>query len=299
MVRPVGFVGNQETAASNAFQVDASGLDSKELQRGALGEFDAMVEVLCDADVTVHVFEDTPDPHTPDSIFPNNWVSFHATGEVVLYPLLTPNRRAEVRVELVRTVERESGLAWPELIDLTTLQDTSAFLEGTGSMVLDRTNRIAYACLSPRTTLEGLNEFSRRMSYELVRFHALDREGVAIYHTNVVMGIGEHFAVVCLDAIRDADERRAAESRLRETGHEVVEITIEQMYSFAGNCLAVESSRGESLIVLSEQALNSLRNEQRARLAAHGRLLSTPLDTIESVGGGSARCMLAEIHEPN
>jgi len=299
MVRPVCFAGNLETAASNAFQEDASALDLEELQRRALGEFDAMVEVLRAADVRVHVFEDTPEPHTPDSIFPNNWVSFHATGEVVLYPLLTPNRRAEVRVELVREVERESGAAWPELIDLTTLEETGAFLEGTGSMVLDRANRIAYACLSPRTTREGLDEFARRMNYELVLFRALDRGGVAIYHTNVVMGIGERFAVVCLDAIRDADERRTVEARLVETDHEVIELTIEQLYSFAGNCLAVKSTRGEPLIVLSEQALISLRPEQRASLAAHGRLLSTPLDTIESVGGGSARCMLAEIHEPS
>jgi len=298
MIRPVRFASNAETAASNAFQVVPAGSDEGELQRRALAEFDGLAESLRAAGVRVHVIDDTPEPHTPDSLFPNNWVSFHASGTVVLYPLLTPNRRAEVRLDVLERVEEESGWRWPNRVDLTGLHERGAILEGTGSLVLDRTHRLAYACRSPRTTPAGLEEFAQRMGYEPVVFGALDEGGVEIYHTNVVMGIGSSFAVVCLESIRNATERSMVEGRLRETGHELIAISLEQLGHFAGNCLALESAAGEPLVALSEQALASLDGEQRERLAIHARIVSAPLDTIESVGGGSARCMLAELHEP-
>ncbi len=296
MVRPIRFGSNLETSASNTFQVDPGERDSEEIQRRAIAEFDALVEVLRGADVEVCVIQDTAEPHTPDSIFPNNWVSFHGCGTIVTYPLLTPNRRDEIRADLIQQVEQSVGRKWSETIDLTGLVERGAFLEGTGSMVLDRVHRIAYACLSARTTAGGLAEFAERMNYELIVFRALDRGGSAIYHTNVVMGIGADFAVVCLESIEDETERSAVASRLEETGHELIEITRDQLHDFAGNCLALNSRGGESLVVFSRRALDSLSESQRARLLSHARLLSSPLDTIESVGGGSARCMLAELH---
>ena len=297
MVRPAGFTFNPETARTNGFQRPVEGQVHATVLGRARQEFDHMVEVLETAGVSVHVFEDSEHPHTPDAVFPNNWISFHACGRALLYPMEAPSRRAEVRPEWIEAAGRPLNTRWNAL-DLTGLHETGAFLEGTGSLVLDRAHRVAYACMSPRTTAAGLDVFAREMDYEVQRFHAFDRGGQAIYHTNVLMGIGADYALVCLEAIADPSEREAVRSRLEGTGHEVLGLTVEQMESFAGNCLAVASQDGEPLTVMSTRAAQSLSATQVKALETYGRLVHAPLPTIEAHGGGSARCMLAEIHAP-
>lgn len=293
MIRPVAIAANPETANTNVYQT-GSGATSRALTAAAQREFDGLANALSAAGVDVLAFDDTPEPATPDAHFPNNWISFHATGEVVLYPMLAPNRRSEIRTDLLERLEREHGLAWPRLVDLTPLAAEGAILEGTGSLVLDRRRRLAWACLSPRTTPEGLEAFRRALDYELVSFHATDH-GQAIYHTNVLMGLGPRFAAVCLAAIGDRDEREGLRASLEATGRELFELTPSELHGFAGNLLALESTRGEALIALSDAAWTALRPVTRRRLERHGTLVRADLTTIERLGGGSARCMLAEV----
>lgn len=295
MVRPIRFESNVQTAATNAFQTEQGNLDAESIQNFALAEFNAYVETLRHAGVIVHVFEDTPEPHTPDSMFPNNWISFHSNGTIVLYPMLTPNRREEVRPDLISKLQSESDLSWPKTEDLTGLHEQGAILEGTGSVVLDRKHRIAYACRSPRTTDAGLEEFARRMRYELVVFDSVGFDGTPVFHTNVMMGIGTDFALVCAESIHDEVERGAVQTRLAETGHAVIPISLEQMQRFAGNFLALRSSDGVSLAVFSSGAHKSLNSAQRTEIERFARIVHTPMNTIESHGGGGVRCLLAEV----
>ncbi|WP_217705130.1 citrulline utilization hydrolase CtlX [Peristeroidobacter soli] len=298
MIRPVAFAGNPQTRASNAFQqVDPNSVDSVN-QAAALREFDGLAHALDKAGVTVHTFEDTPDPHTPDSIFPNNWVSFHADGTVVLYPMLAENRRLERRLDLIEALSAKHGFHVARVIDLTRHEHTGRYLEGTGSLVLDRMHRVAYACVSPRTDLDVLGDFAQQLDYDIVAFEANDANGKAIYHTNVLMSVGERFAAVCLSAIRE-DERDGVLNQLRGGGRVVVDLSHEQMNSFAGNMLELGSSLTGSVIAMSEQARGALTAEQRATLESHaGPIVATPIPTIEKLGGGSVRCMLAELHLP-
>ena len=297
MIRPVRFAGNPQTSASNRFQLTMSRA-ADEVQVAALREFDAMVGSLREARVNVHVFEDTPDPHTPDSIFPNNWVSFHADGTVVLYPMLAENRRLERRPELLNELSARRGFRVAQLIDLTQYEQQSKFLEGTGSLVLDRTARIAYACISPRTDLDVLGDFAQRLDYEIVAFEAFDAAGVPIYHTNVLMCIGARFAAICSACIR-ADERAAVVDALRTTGHEIVDLSMEQLAAFAGNMLEMRTSASGSVVAMSARAHDSLTAQQRQTIEARGGpIVATPIPIIETLGGGSVRCMLAEIHLP-
>jgi len=298
MIRPAAFRANRETRASNAFQASDEGADLPSLERCARAELDAFARALRDAGVDVHVLDDTPTPVKSDAVFPNNWISFHAGGEVVLYPLEAPSRRAEVRADVVDELERTLGCRWPRRIDLTGLVADGAFLEGTGSLVLDRPRGIAYACRSSRTTARGLGAFRRALGFDVHAFDATDEAGVAIYHTNVLFALGPRFAVVCLDALPATDERRALERRLQDGGHEIIAITRDELCSFCGNVLALESRDGEPLIALSERARLGFEPAHRERLEAHGRLVSADLTTIETYGGGSARCMLAEIFRP-
>jgi hypothetical protein len=294
MVRPARFGANPETAASNAFQrAPASG--GPEILARARAEFDALVRVLRANGVEVVVVDDTVEPEKPDAVFPNNWVSFHAGGTVVLYPLLAPSRRREVRLDVLDELGRRGVFARRRLVDLRRRDEREGFLEGTGSLVLDRVARAAYACLSPRTSREMLARFERELGHAIIAFEAFDARGVAIYHTNVMMAVGTSVAVVCLDAIRDPADRREVRGRLEASGHELVPLALAQIDEFAGNLLELRSREGEALFVLSERARRALRRDQFDALQRHGRLVSAELDTIETHGGGSARCMIAEV----
>ena len=297
MIRPVRFESNPHTAASNRFQ-GKSQLAAQEQQDVALKEFDGLAVMLREAGVDVVEVDDTSEPHTPDSIFPNNWVSFHANGNVVLYPMEAENRRVERRMDIIDKLSSEFGFQVAEVVDLTPHEADGCFLEGTGSMVLDRINRVAYACQSSRTQLEPLGEFAQLMDYEVVTFDAVDSDGVAIYHTNVMMNIGEELAVICDEAIAREDQREAVMQSLQESGREVLSLTFNQMEAFAGNMLELRSSNGERLIAMSQQALDSLTDWQVDRLQHNGTILAAAINTIEAAAGGSVRCMLAEIHLP-
>jgi hypothetical protein len=297
MIRPVRFESNPLTAASNRFQ-GRSELSPEQQQDDAQREFDALVGALRDKGIVVIVVDDTPEPHTPDSIFPNNWVSFHADGRVVLYPMEAPNRRTERRMDIVRILDEELDLMVREIVDLSHHEQAGHYLEGTGSMVLDRANHIAYACLSSRTQLDPLGDFAQRMEYEVVAFDAVDRDGVPIYHTNVLMNVGESLAVICDAAIIRDDQRQAVMQRLRDSGHAVMCLDYDQLEAFAGNMLELRSGDDTRLIALSKQAFDSLDKGQRDLLQQNGDVLSVPIANIEASAGGSVRCMLAEIHLP-
>lgn len=297
MIRPVRFGFNEETAESNAFQDAEIAAKTKDVaQEDALEEFDNMVAQLRAAGVNVLVYEDTPEPYTPDSIFPNNWVSFHQSGKIVLYPMQAANRRLERRMDIIEDLK--TNFQVEQIIDLTHFEKEGKYLEGTGSMVLDRRYKIAYACLSPRTHSKVLDAFVEEMGYKVVKFHATDAAGKAVYHTNVVMCVGDSFAVVCLQSINDLDERLMVRDELEKSGKQVIEITLEQMNSFAGNMLLVNNKRGEKLLVMSTQAFESLSHKQRDEIDDYATLIHFDLSVIEGNGGGSARCMMAEVHLP-
>jgi hypothetical protein len=292
MIRPVNFGFNAQTAESNAFQVQQA--DQHAAQQKALQEFDGFVAILRQNGVDVTVIEDTHEPHTPDSIFPNNWVSFHDTGDIFLYPMQAENRRLERREDIIN--ELEDNFKAKHIIDLSRFEAKNQFLEGTGSMVLDRENKIAYACLSPRTDAEVLNAFCDYTGYKAVTFGAFDQKGKAVYHTNVLMCIGSRFAVICLDSVTDLYQKLAVIQSLKATGKQVIEITFKQMNQFAGNMLEVKNAAGETLIVMSQAAYGSLTEEQKVVLGKFGKLIYADINTIETNGGGSARCMMAEVH---
>jgi hypothetical protein len=293
MIRPVAFKFNEQTAANNKFQ-QAS--DNNNVHENALQEFDDFVALLRANGVDVTVIDDTLQPETPDSIFPNNWVSFHHTGDVILYPMFSENRRAERRHDILEKLSENFEVK--QVTDLSTHEAQDIFLEGTGSLVLDRDHKIAYACLSFRTNEIALEKFCEATGYDAVVFNAVDSTGFPIYHTNVMMCIGSKFAVVCLDSIPDENELERLVHSIRQTGKELITITFDQMNQFAGNMLEVQNKQGESLLVMSTQAFLSLNTEQIDQLSAHAKLLHAPLYTIEKNGGGSARCMLAEVHLP-
>lgn len=298
MIRPVRFESNPLTAASNRFQGKSdAGPDAQ--QAAALREFDALVGALRAAGIDVIVIDDTPEPHTPDSIFPNNWVSMHADGRVVLYPMEAENRRAERRTDIIEQLHDKLGLMVTEIVDLSAHEDQGHYLEGTGSMVLDRANHVAYACLSSRTHFDPLGEFAQRMDYEVVTFDAVDREGVPIYHTNVLMNVGEKLAVICDVAITSDDQRAAVLGQLKDTGHDVISLSYAQLEAFSGNMLELRNDKGERVVAMSQRAYDSLDEDQLGVLLANGRVISVPIDTIEMSAGGSVRCMLAEVHLPN
>lgn len=297
MVRPHAFGPNEQTAPSNAFQ-RPTGRAPAELRRQALAEFDGMVAALREADIAPLVFEDTDQPVKPDAVFPNNWLTTHADGRVFLYPLESVKRRAERRLDIVESLSTDWGFHVHEIVDLSILESRRQFLEGTGSMVLDRVNHVAYAALSSRSHIDALADFAQRADYEIAAFEAQDSRSRPIYHTNVMMAIGERFAIVCGAAIVDAAKRMAVIERLAASGREVIEIEIHQLEHFVGNMLELSSAGGDGVVLLSRTAHASLTDEQSERISAGGRLLPIDVDTIERVGGGSVRCMLAEIFLP-
>jgi hypothetical protein len=294
MIRPARFGANPETADSNRFQQGEAGTDAPHAARR---EFDGLVVRLREAGVAVEVVEDTPEPAKPDACFPNNWVSFHDDGSVVLYPMMAPSRRAERRAEPIAQL-REAGFRVARTIDLSLWEARDEFLEGTGSLVLDRCHRIAYACRSPRTTAGALTDFAARLGYRTVAFDAFGPDGRPAYHTNVLMAIGEKFAVVCDAAIPDPEERATVLCELHRAGHEPIRISVAEMHGFAGNLLALRSADGGQVIAMSDTAWQSLAPATRRALERHGRIVSAPIPTIERHGGGSVRCMIAEVFLP-
>ena len=290
MVRPVNFGFNEETAVNNSFQTKGC---EECINDKALAEFDRFAGLLRENGVDVYVINDTPEPHTPDSIFPNNWFSTHEGGTLVLYPMFAPNRRAERKGSVLDLITGIFNTV--RVVDLSASEGDGKFLEGTGSMVIDRDNDIVFACRSPRSDEGVLMRFCEELECDYYMFDALDAAGSPIYHTNVMMAIGSAFAVVCLDAVRDINERVAIIDLLEENNKEIIEISPEQMESFAGNMLEVKSMKGEPLLVMSERAKNSLDSEQILAIERYCRILSVDLEYIENNGGGSARCMMAEI----
>lgn len=291
MIRPANCGYNLQTAASNAFQKQLENLSAEEIQARAVEEFDCLTEILRASGINVFVVEDTPEPAKPDAVFPNNWISFHQDGTVFLYPMLSEKRNAERRADIIETLGEDFQIE--KIVDLS--ENENRILEGTGSMVCDHANRKIYACLSPRTDKNLLEKFASMIDYETVTFHCLDENGLEVYHTNVVMCVGEKFAVVCLDTIENSEERETVVKNLCETNHEIIEISIEQMNRFAGNMLEVRNVKDEKFLLMSVSARQSLNEKQLAQIEKYATILSADIETIEAVGGGSVRCILAEI----
>jgi len=297
MIRPANFAFNEETAANNAFQSRDGKMTAEEMRQNAVREFDSFVQHLRDAGVNVIVADDSPSPAKPDAVFPNNWVSFHQEGLVVTYPMFAPTRRRERREEVIEEILQQ-GFSAQNRIHLESSEATNRYLEGTGSIIFDHQHRLAYACLSARTDAGLLEELCQKIGYQKVVFHAVDANGQDIYHTNVMMALGETFVVICLDSVRDTAERKMLEEKFKATGKEIVDITLAQMNAFAGNMLQVRNTAGDTILVMSEQAYRSLTPAQIKTLEKHTRLLHSPIETIETYGGGSARCMMAEVFLP-
>jgi len=299
-IRPVAFRMNEQTAANNHYQKVLADLLPAAVNAHAQQEFDIFVEKLRTAGINVIVIDDIAARNTPDSIFPNNWISFHENGDVALYPMFAENRRNERREDVLDLLE-ENGFEINDIVDYTDAEQEGYFLEGTGSMVLDRGNEKAYCALSPRVEEELLIEFCEDFEMTPVIFEAfqtVNGRREQIYHTNVMMSVGSTFAVICADCIDDKKERKHVIDSLKEDKKEIIYITEEQVAQFAGNLLEVAGAHNKNYIVLSEAARTSLTNEQIKKLEKHGELLSSNLETIEACGGGSARCMMAEVFLP-
>lgn len=291
LVRPANFGFNEETASSNAFQQKQSNNDG--VKTLALAEFDSAVNTLKKAGVNVIVFDDNASPIKPDAIFPNNWISLHDNGTLVLYPMHAANRRLERRLDIVEQLKSQYSIN--NFIDLSYHENENRFLEGTGSIVFDHIHKMAYACLSPRTDKQLLEELCDKLGYKPFSFIAQDIAGKEIYHTNVMMCIAEKFAVVCLDSIIHDKEKRQLVHLLEQTNHEVIAISLEQMNSYAGNMLALKSKNGNDLLVMSQSAHDVLNDEQKASINRYSKIVALQIPTIETIGGGSARCMMAEV----
>ncbi len=293
MIRPAAFAFNPQTAVNNSFQKINEQLHVHEK---ALLEFDNFVNILNVYGIKVFVIQDTLEPHTPDSVFPNNWVSFHEDGTVVLYPMFADNRKLERNKNILEKLNDTFFIR--STIDLTEYEQKNAYLEGTGSMVLDRDHEIAYACLSPRTNASVLYDFCDSIGYSPVLFNAVDENDKEIYHTNVMMCMADSYVVVCFQSIKDQLQRQMLADKFKETGKEIIEITLQQMNHFAGNMLQVENIAGNQFLIMSTQAYNSLTEEQINLLTSFNPIIHSSLHTIEQNGGGSARCMMAEIFLP-
>lgn len=297
MIEPIAFGFNAETAKNNYFQVEQKGFDT---QFKALSEFKMFVEKLRNKGINVITIKDTLDPHTPDSIFPNNWVSFHKDGKVVLYPMFASNRRVERRDDIIENI-KEQGYEVSEIDDWSFLETQGHYLEGTGSMIFDHDNKIAYGSVSLRLDENLFREFCEKYGFTPVVFHSFQTVGeerLPIYHTNVMMCVADKFVVICLDCIDDELERSKVIETIKNSGKEIIEISEEQMQQFAGNMLQVQNKNGEKFLVMSETAYKSLHEDQVAAIEKYCEIIYSDLNTIEVNGGGSARCMLAEVFLP-
>jgi hypothetical protein len=296
MVRPANFGFNDETAGNNAFQSNERGESNEDIASKARDEFDSMVKTLRSKGVDIIVVEDTNEPIKPDAIFPNNWISFHDNGAVVTYPMFAKNRRIERREDIIEGLKKNFEV--DRRYTFEHYEENEMYLEGTGSMLFDRDRNIMYACLSERTDPQIIDKFCVLMGSERVVFHSVDRNGDAIYHTNVMMALGEDFAVLCTASISKQDELDHLTNRLEATGKEIVDISFDQMEAFAGNMLQVRNSSGDTFLVMSQTAYNSLNKNQIETLSAKTNILPINIDTIEYYGGGSVRCMMAEVFLP-
>jgi len=300
MIRPVSFRMNEQTAVNNYYQKVLDSLTPETIQFKALHEFDIFVDKLKAVGVNVIVINDTKEMDTPDSIFPNNWISFHESGDVGLYPMFAKNRRLERRDDILDTLE-ELGFEIENVIDYTSAEEEKLFLEGTGSLLLDRVNSKAYCALSPRADEDLFIEFCEEFEFTPVPFvsnQTVDGKRLPIYHTNVIMCLGEQFSVICLDSIDDKKERKNVIKHLKEDKKEIIAITEEQVNGFSGNMLQVLGANNKRYTVMSNAAFESLTKQQINQLKKHGEILYSSLDTIEACGGGSARCMMAEVFLP-
>ena len=300
MVRPINFRMNEQTAVNNYYQQELTNMLPATINAKAEKEFDDFVIKLQNIGVEVIVVNDTETPSTPDSIFSNNWISFHENGDVGLYPMFAENRRLERREDVLETLESK-GFVIENIVDYTEAEEEEVFLEGTGSMVLDRENRKAYCALSPRADEDLFIEFCEDFEYTPVIFtsnQTVDNQREAIYHTNVMMCVAEQFAIICLESIDDKKERKNVLKHLKENGKEVITITEQQVNAFAGNMLQVKGNNEQRYLVMSSSAYHSLRKEQLQKIEKYNPIIHSSLETIETCGGGSARCMMAEIFLP-
>ncbi|MEP2771595.1 MAG: arginine deiminase-related protein [Fulvivirga sp.] len=301
MIRPQGFGFNEQTAANNFYQKKLDGVSDNEAKIRAKKEFDTFVATLEENGVQVITVEDTPEPNTPDAVFPNNWISFHEKGHVVWYPMYSEIRRGERRGDILATLKNDFGFKVKQIHDLSMYETQGVYLEGTGSMVLDRVNKLAYAAISDRTHMPALNSFCKKVGYTAVNFKAyqtVDDKRLTIYHTNVMMCVADNFAVICLDSIDDKSEKQKLMQRLKSTNKEIIEISEAQCNQFAGNMLQVHNKEGKPYLVMSTTAFKSLGDEQIMAIEKHCAIIHSSLETIESLGGGSARCMMAEVFLP-
>lgn len=297
MVRPAHFGYNINTAKTNAFQQQIASLNEEEVSKKAIEEFDALVRVLKENRVEVLVASDTTDYFTPDAVFPNNWISFHENGKVVLYPMLAPERRLERNLDVFQYLREKYGEAF-KVFDLSSFEEKEKYLEGTGSLILDRENKKAFACISQRTNRDVLKEFEKETGYNVVTFNAVDDNGMPVYHTNVILSVCESFVVVCLEVIKDKQEREFVEKSLSFGERELIKISLEQVKNFCGNVLGLKNSEGEALVVMSTTAFNAFTAAQKEQMEKYVALIHSPIPIIERVGGGSVRCMLAAVHLP-
>jgi len=296
MVRPASFGFNPETAVSNAFQHTVTQAEQKTAQQNALAEFNGLVEVLKQNGVNVTVVFDSEEPRKPDAIFPNNWITTHDDGSIVLYPMCAPNRRYERRRSILDLLQTSFVINTEH--DLSGFEADDKFLEGTGSMIFDRINKIAYACLSVRTDVGLLEKFCQLYGYQPVTFTSLDASGKEIYHTNVMMSVAEKYAVICLESIRNPQEREKVMNILNQTGKEIIDITLDQVSHLCGNVIELCNQQRESLLAMSEQSYKAFTASQKAQIQKYSKMVYAPIYTIEKIGGGGVRCMIAEIFLP-
>ena len=292
MVRPASFGFNAETAQNNVFQKNIKA-SQKEIQKKAVAEFDKFVATLRKKGIEVIVFEDTAKPVKPDALFPNNWFCTLDDGTLAVFPMYAPNRRIEKRNDLLQMLVDKYNVR--DVEDWSEYEAESLFLEGTGSMIIDQDYKVIYACISPRTNKSVLEKFAKAHGYKAMLFYSKDENGTDVYHTNVIMHLGETYAVICMESITNETERIAVSQLLISTGHEVIPISLKQVHAYAGNMLQVKNAKGEKFTILSKSAYNSLTKEQRDILQMHTILLPVDINTIETIGGGSTRCMMAEI----
>ena len=293
MVRPAAFGPNEETASTNFFQSSIENISKEKLQQLVLSEFDSMVEILRSHEINVLIVDDTPTPPKPSAIFPNNWLSTSPEGIVSVFPMYAPNRRPEKRDDILKMLAEKFVVK--DVRDWSEFEVEGKFLEGTGSMVIDHENKVIYSCYSPRTDVSVLEKFANVNKYRAIIFFASDKNGQAVYHTNVVMTLAEDFAILCEEAIEEEWELIAIRQLLDSSGHEVIRIYKDQMHCFAGNMLQVKNNKGEKFLVMSQTAYNSLYEDQNEELSARCKLLPISIPTIEKIEGGSVRCMMAEI----
>ncbi len=290
MIEPAAFTFNKQTAVNNSFQSTSLINHS---QQNALQEFNAFVQVLREHDIDITVVKDTEQPHTPDSVFPNNWISFHSNGTIILYPMFALNRRLERKEHVLNCIQEKFNVS--KIENLTAAENENIFLEGTGSMVLDRTNKIAYACLSPRTDKNLFENWCNQLNYKPISFTATDANGNLIYHTNVMMCVAEQFVIICLESVTAIKEKEMLLQQFKQNNKEVIEISFNQMNHFAGNMLQVKNKKNKQFLVMSSQAYNSLTQLQIQTIQKYNSIIHSNIKTIETNGGGSARCMIAEI----